>query len=55
MNKLIELVADPASELPADARSVLVVIADSVSWRQRSRTRFSMQGWSVMGPSTPFS
>ena len=31
VNKLIELVADPASELPADARSVLVVIADSVS------------------------
>jgi transposase len=30
VNKLIELVADPASELPADARSVLVVIADSL-------------------------
>ena len=30
VNKLIELVADPASELPDDARSVLVVIADSL-------------------------
>src|SRR5918993_5328307 len=30
VNKLIELVADPGSELPDDARSVLVVIADSL-------------------------
>jgi transposase len=30
VNKLIELVADPASELPDDARAVLVVIADSL-------------------------
>jgi transposase len=30
VNKLIELVADPASELPDDARPVLVLIADSL-------------------------
>ncbi|MBW3560856.1 MAG: IS110 family transposase [Proteobacteria bacterium] len=30
VNKLLEWVGDPASELPADARSVLVVIAESL-------------------------
>ena len=30
MSKLIDLVSDPSSELPAEARPVLAVIADSL-------------------------
>ncbi|MER9052318.1 hypothetical protein NKH89_34975 [Mesorhizobium sp. M0923] len=46
VSKLIDLVADPSSELPAEARPVLAVVADSL---QRSR-----QGcccWIVRSPS----